>query len=101
MAYETVKASPELSRRLMEHLGKRGLLRLIKPVSGDVSNQAMWKWGKIGIPLSYVYYLKYQFPAAYREALGKDVPDEAVREADDGAPDEAVEGSAYEASDRQ
>lgn len=81
MAYETVKASPELSRRLMEHLGKRGLLRLIKPVSGDVSNQAMWKWGKIGMPLSYVYYLKYQFPAAYREALGEDMPDEAVREA--------------------
>lgn len=89
MAYETVKASPELSRRLMEHFGKMGLLRLIKPVSGDVSNQAMWKWGKTGMPLSYVYYLKFQYPAAYREALGEDMPDEAV------------EGSAYEASDRQ
>ena len=87
MAYETVKASPELSRRLMEHFWKMGLLRLIKPVSGDVSNQAMWKWGKIGMPLSYVYYLKYQFPAAYREALGKDMPDEAVRETGDEASD--------------
>lgn len=86
MAYETVKASPELSRRLMEHLGKRGLLRLIKPVSGDVSNQAMWKWGKTGMPLSYVYYLKFQYPEAYKDALGE-LPDEAVREAGDKAPD--------------
>ena len=87
MAYETVKASPELSRRLMEHLGKMGLLRLIKPVSGDVSNQAMWKWGKTGMPLSYVYYLKFQYPAAYREALGEDMPDEAVSEAGNEASD--------------
>ena len=84
MAYETVKASPELSRRLMEHFGKMGLLRLIKPVSGDVSNQAMWKWGKIGMPLSYVYYLKFQYPEAYKDALGE-LPDEAVREAGDEA----------------
>lgn len=88
MAYETVKASPELSRRLMEHFGKMGLLRMIKPVSGRVSNQAMWKWGKTGMPLSYVYYLKFQYPEAYKDALGE-------------LPDEAVEGSAYEASDRQ
>ena len=86
MAYETVKASPELSRRLMEYFGKRGVLRLIKPVSGDVSNQAMWKWGKIGMPLSYVYYLKFQFPKAYKDAL-RELPDEAVSEAGDEAPD--------------
>lgn len=88
MAYETVKASPQLSRRLMEHFGKMGLLRMIKPVSGRVSNQAMWKWGKTGMPLSYVYYLKFQYPEAYKDALGE-------------LPDEAVEGSAYEASDGQ
>ena len=86
MAYETVKASPELSRRLMERFGKMGLLRLIKPVSGDVSNQAMWKWGKTGMPLSYVYYLKFQYPEAYKDALGE-LPDEAVREAGDEASD--------------
>ena len=86
MAYETVKASPELSRRLMEHFGKMGLLRLIKPVSGAVSNQAMWKWGKTGMPLSYVYYLKFQYPEAYKDALGE-LPDEAVREAGDEASD--------------
>ena len=86
MAYETVKASPELSRRLMGHFGKMGLLRLIKPVSGDVSNQAMWKWGKTGMPLSYVYYLKFQYPEAYKDALGE-LPDEAVREAGDEASD--------------
>ena len=80
MAYETVKASPQLSRRLMEHFGKMGLLRMIKPVSGRVSNQAMWKWGKTGMPLSYVYYLKFQYPEAYKDALGE-LPDEAVREA--------------------
>lgn len=88
MAYETVKASPQLSRRLMEHFGKMGLLRMIKPVSGRVSNQAMWKWGKTGMPLSYVYYLKFQYPEAYKDALGE-------------LPDEAVEGSAYEAPDGQ
>ena len=86
MAYETVKASPELSRRLMEHFGKMGLLRMIKPVSGRVSNQAMWMWGKTGMPLSYVYYLKFQYPEAYKDALGE-LPDEAVREAGDEAPD--------------
>ena len=86
MAYETVKASPELSRRLMEYFGKKGVLRLIKPVSGDVSNQAMWKWGKTGMPLSYVYYLKFQYPEAYKDALGE-LPDEAVREAGDEASD--------------
>lgn len=88
MAYETVKASPQLSQRLMEHFGKMGLLRMIKPVSGRVSNQAMWKWGKTGMPLSYVYYLKFQYPEAYKDALGE-------------LPDEAVEGSAYEAPDGQ
>ena len=66
----------------MELVGKMGLLRLIKPVSGDVSNQAMWKCGKIGMPLSYVYYLKFQYPEAYKDALGE-LPDEAVREAGD------------------
>ena len=86
MAYETVKASPELSRRLMEHFGKMGLLRMIKPVSGRVSNQAMWMWGKTGMPLSYVYYLKFQYPEAYKDALGE-LPDEAVREAGDEASD--------------
>lgn len=86
MAYENVKASPELSRRLMEHFGKMGLLRMIKPVSGRVSNQAMWKWGKTGMPLSYVYYLKFQYPEAYKDALGE-LPDEAVREAGDEASD--------------
>ena len=86
MAYETVKASPELSRRLMEHFGKMGLLRMIKPVSGRVSNQAMWKWDKTGMPLSYVYYLKFQYPEAYKDALGE-LPDEAVREAGDEASD--------------
>ena len=86
MAYETVKASPQLSRRLMEHFGKMGLLRMIKPVSGRVSNQAMWKWGKTGMPLSYVYYLKFQYPEAYKDALGE-LPDEAVREAGDEASD--------------
>lgn len=86
MAYETVKASPELSRRLMEHFGKMGLLRMIKPVSGRVSNQAMWMWGKTGMPLSYVYYLKFQYPEAYKDALGE-LPDEAVRETGDEASD--------------
>jgi len=86
MAYENVKASPELSRRLMEHFGKMGLLRMIKPVSGRVSNQAMWMWGKNGMPLSYVYYLKFQYPEAYKDALGE-LPDEAVREAGNEASD--------------
>ena len=77
MANKTmVRASGELTGRLFQRFGRKGLGRLVEPVAGTVSDQTLGNWKLAGVPLAYIYYIKGVYPEVYREVLG-DPTDEA------------------------
>ena len=73
---KAARASADITSRLMEHFGRRGLGRVVEPVAGIVTDQTLRNWGREGIPLPYLYYIRSMYPSTYEEVTGES-PDEA------------------------
>ena len=76
---KAARASADITSRLMEHFGRRGLGRVVEPVAGVVTDQTLRNWGREGIPLPYLYYIRSMYPSTYEEVTG-----ESLDEAPDG-----------------
>ena len=73
---KAARASADITSRLMEHFGRRGLGRVVEPVAGVVTDQTLRHWGREGIPLPYLYYIRPMYPSTYEEVSGES-PDKA------------------------